>query len=291
MVRKNKDLIKKIKEFYFCKKSLFDAVCVQIETLAIFYLFLFKIINIFNGILFEVKLIYSKDQNYMKIIFFVFTSLSLFAQSKVDSTKSFNLNPNYQLQIGLQSISKIKQADIVMLGNSITHGCNWNEVLGRNNVVERGIPSDNTEGMLNRLNSIIKLNPKLVFILAGVNDIYSGLSAEIVFTNYVKIISELRKKKIVPVVQSCIYAGEYWGKDWNLTREFNLQKNNEIEKLNFMLKDYCAKNNLEFIDLNSKLSANKFLLPEATYDYLHLNYRGYKIWSAEIEKILIKYGL
>jgi len=227
----------------------------------------------------------------MKIILLLFITVALFAQSNIDSTKSFNRNPNYQLQLGLQSISKIKQADIVMFGNSITHGGNWNEILGRKNVVERGIPSDNTEGMLNRLNSIIKLNPKIVFILAGVNDIYSGFSAEYVFSNYMKILSNLQKKKIVPIIQSCIYAGENWGKDWNLSREFNLQKNNEIEKLNFMLKDYCLKNNLDFIDLNAKLSANKFLMPDMTYDNLHLNYKGYKAWASEIEKILIKYGL
>lgn len=227
----------------------------------------------------------------MKIFLLLFTSFSIFAQSYIDSTKIYNRNPNYQLQIGLQNISKVKQADIVMFGNSITHGGNWNEILGRANVVERGIPSDNTEGMLNRLNLIIKLNPKIVFILAGVNDIYSGLTAEKVFDNYIKIISELKKKKIVPVIQSCIFAGENWGKEWNLTREFNLMKNNEIEKLNFMLKDFSTKNNIDFIDLNAKLSARKFLLPEVTYDNLHLNYRGYKIWAGEIEKILIKYGL
>lgn len=226
-------------------------------------------------------------------IFFVFflTAAGILAQSSKDSLKSFNRNPNYELQLGMQSISKIRKADIVMFGNSITHGGNWNELLGRSNVVERGIPSDNTEGMLNRINSIIKLSPKICFILAGVNDIYSGLPVEYIFSNYIKILEELRKKKIIPVIQSCIYAGKDWGKNWNLSPEFNYSKNLEIEKLNNLLKDYAAKNNIDFIDLNSKLSNNKFLLPEMTYDNLHLNHKGYKLWVSEVEKILIKYGL
>jgi len=33
-----------------------------------------------------------------------------------------------------------------MLGNSITHGAAWNELLGRSNVVERGISSDVLRG-------------------------------------------------------------------------------------------------------------------------------------------------
>ncbi|GAB4131175.1 MAG: hypothetical protein Fur0015_04990 [Ignavibacteriales bacterium] len=228
----------------------------------------------------------------MKIFFAVLLIVSeLFSQSVKDSSKSFNRNPNYELELGLQSISKIRQADIVMFGNSITHGGNWNELLGRKNVVERGIPSDNTEGMLNRINSIIKLNPKICFILAGVNDLYSGFSVEYTFSNYVQILNELKKKKIIPVIQSCIYAGKDWGKDWNLTPEFNQNKNLEIERLNFLLKDYAVKNNIDFIDLNSKLSKDKFLLPEVTYDNLHLNFKGYKLWVSEVEKILIKYGL
>jgi lysophospholipase L1-like esterase len=249
--------------------------------------------HIFYGTLFVIKANYTKkDQNQMKIILaFILMATEFLAQSAKDSTKSFNRNPNYELQLGMQSISKIRQADIVMFGNSITHGGNWNELLGRKNVVERGIPSDNTEGMLNRINTIIKLNPKICFILAGVNDIYSGFTADYVYSNYIKIIETLKSKKIMPVIQSCIYSGKNWGSDWNLTPEFNRTKNQEIEKLNTLLKDYAMKNNIDFIDLNLRLSDSGFLKPEMTYDNLHLNYKGYKLWVNEVEKILIKYGL
>ncbi|PJA96081.1 MAG: hypothetical protein CO129_08390, partial [Ignavibacteriales bacterium CG_4_9_14_3_um_filter_34_10] len=136
--------------------------------------------HIFYGTLFVINDNYiKKDQNQMKILIaFLLITVEFLAQSTKDSTKSFNRNPNYELQLGMQSISKIRQADIIMFGNSITHGGNWNELLGRKNVVERGIPSDNTEGMLNRINTIIKLNPKICFILAGVNDIYSGITVD-----------------------------------------------------------------------------------------------------------------
>jgi len=249
--------------------------------------------HIFYGTLFVINDNYiKKDQNQMKILIaFLLITAEFLAQSTKDSTKSFNRNPNYELQLGMQSISKIRQADIIMFGNSITHGGNWNELLGRKNVVERGIPSDNTEGMLNRINTIIKLNPKICFILAGVNDIYSGITVDNVFINYVKIIESLKKQKIVPVVQSCFYSGKNWGSNWNLTPEFNRNKNLEIEKLNNLLKDYAAKSNIDFIDINSKLSSEGFLIPELSQDDLHLNYKGYKIWVKEVEKILIKYGL
>ena len=49
------------------------------------------------------------------------------------------------------ALSKITSADVVFLGNSITAGGNWSELLGRDRIVNRGIGGDNTVGMLQRL--------------------------------------------------------------------------------------------------------------------------------------------
>lgn len=43
---------------------------------------------------------------------------------------------------------------IVFIGDSITDGGEWNELLGRNDVVNRGIIGDTTNGVLNRLGSL-----------------------------------------------------------------------------------------------------------------------------------------
>ena len=52
---------------------------------------------------------------------------------------------------------------IVMLGNSITNGCEWAELLGNSNVVNRGISGDTVEGIQARLGSIIKAAPAKFF--------------------------------------------------------------------------------------------------------------------------------
>ena len=41
--------------------------------------------------------------------------------------------------------------DIVMLGNSLTHGCEWHELLGMPNVLNRGIIGDDVPGIYERL--------------------------------------------------------------------------------------------------------------------------------------------
>lgn len=198
-------------------------------------------------------------------------------------TLVFKKNPNYDLQIGFYDIYKVEQADIVMLGNSITHGVNWNELLNRKSISEQGITSDILEGYLNRLNYVIKLKPKVCFVMGGINDIYSGYSAEQVFDNYKKVITTLKNNNIIPVIQSTLYVSPKW--------HSSEIKNPEVMKLNILLRGLATEQKLDFIDLNRKLAVNRTLLNDYTIDGVHLNAKAYKIWGIEVEKILNKYHL
>lgn len=201
-------------------------------------------------------------------------------------------NSNYLLQQSMFDIYKTRQADIVMLGNSLTHGAAWNELLGRSNVVERGIPSDVLYGYEARLNSIYKLSPKIVFIMGGLNDIYNWTPVKDIFAVYIRILSGLKSKNIIPVIQSTTYAAKAYAKDYGGTPEGNFGRNREVDKLNDLLSAYAKKNNIDYIDINY-LTAGKdgFLRPELAYDGIHFNAVGFRIWAREVEKILAKYKL
>lgn len=215
----------------------------------------------------------------------------LYSQQKNDTAR-YKANPNYTLQTAMFDIYKTKQADIVMLGNSLTAGTNWSELLGRTNVVARAIPGDILPGFIARLDYVIKLKPKIVFIMGGLNDIYNWTPVEEIFNNYVKIVSTLKSRGIIPVIQSTTYAAKDYAKDWGGTPEVNGSRNREIDKLNKLLLEYARKNNLDFIDITSKLAtSDKFLRPELTWDGIHLNAEGYKLWAEEVEKVLSKYKL
>jgi lysophospholipase L1-like esterase len=222
----------------------------------------------------------------LKKIFVLVTIIyvsSVYAVTAPGDTALYKKNPNYELQTELYKIYATKQANIVMLGNSITHGVNWAELLGRTDVVDRGIPSDNTEGYLSRLDNIISLKPKVCFIMGGINDIYNWIPVEDIFKNYVKIISGLRAKKIQVVIQSTLYVASGYTSAAN--------RNAEVEKLNKMLSDYAVKNNIIFIDLNARLSYKNMLMDYLTYDGLHLKAPAYKMWSKEVEKALQKLAI
>lgn len=185
-----------------------------------------------------------------------------------------------------------------MLGNSLTHGVDWNQLLGRNDVIEMGIVSDIVSGFYARINYVTKLKPKVCFVLGGLNDLYQWVPVEDIFNDYVKVIETLERSGITPVIQSTLYAGKNWGEAWLAENnpdvsapEVNAERNTQVDRLNQKLKDYASKNNLIFVDLNSLMKRGRYLRNELTYDGVHLNAAGYKIWGREVKEVLRKLGI
>ncbi len=222
------------------------------------------------------------------LFFLIVTQYS--AQQNKDSL-GYKSNPAYSLQTAMYDIYQTRRADIVMLGNSLTHGAAWNELLGRSNVVERGIVGDHIQGFAARMNYVYKLKPQIVFIMGGLNDIYNWVPVEEIFSVYVKIIEGLLARKIIPVIQSTTYASKFYGKDFGLTAESNYGRNREVDKLNKLLSDYAKRNNIDWIDLIPHISTKDgYLRSELTIDGIHFKAAAYKIWAAEVEKILAKHN-
>lgn len=202
-------------------------------------------------------------------------SAELFAQT--DST-GYEGTPEHRLQRSLYSIYRTEKAEIVMLGNSRIHGVNWNELLGRDDIAERGIPGDVLRDFLGRMNDVYRLKPKLCFIMGGVNDIYTGYPPELILSNYKKVIKGLIDHNITPVIQSALYVARKWPQA--------SVRNPEIHILNNLLRSYAEKNNIPFIDLNLRMSTGEALRNELTFDGIHLNAQGYAIWRNEIEGVI-----
>lgn len=218
-------------------------------------------------------------QNLFNVIILIILLPPSFSQTKSPAEDKMYLNnPNYQSFMSLYDLYKIDNCKIVMLGNSITHGVNWGEILRRSDVAGRGIPGDILQGFIARADKIMQMKPKFCFIMGGVNDIYSWIPVETVFNQYKELIFLLKSSKITPVIQSTLFtASTYPNSD---------TRNKEIAKLNDLLKDFAIKNKLDFIDLNTELSKDGNLIPEYTIDGVHLNWKAYKIWSEKLMEYL-----
>ena len=65
----------------------------------------------------------------------------------------------------------LKDSAIIFLGNSITAGGEWSELLNNPNIINRGIPGDHCDGMRERLDEVLRHRPSKIFLMAGINDL------------------------------------------------------------------------------------------------------------------------
>ncbi len=170
---------------------------------------------------------------------------------------------------------------IVMYGNSITFQGKWEEVLGRNDVANRGIPGYTTGQLIWTIKNGLHDHPgsKIWFLEGGINDISLGVPVERIFENYKIAVDSLQRNHIIPVVQSTILKN-------------NAKADNKlVTQLNKKVKQYCLKNKIEYIDLNVFLSRDGELIKELTTDGCHLQPQAYQPWGEAIKKVLLKYGI
>lgn len=189
----------------------------------------------------------------------------------------------YKNMTAMFSQSLRTSADIVFLGNSITAGADWSDLLGRDRIANRGIPGDNTLGMLHRLGSVTSLHPKLCFMMAGINDLYADATVETIMKNYTAIIDSLRAAKITVIIQSTLHVNPKWKR----TEE----KNPLVAQLNDRLREYAQRSGLLFVDVNAVLSANGVLKEEYTSDGVHLTPAAYARWREILVPVMKQFGL
>lgn len=197
------------------------------------------------------------------------------AAPKWDST--FRPN-NYDLKAGLFKSFPNSKKDVIFLGNSITAGVDWNELLGMKNARNRGISGDITFGVLQRLDEVIEGKPAKVFLLIGINDISRNIPDSLIVENYRKIITRIREgspktkiylQTLMPVNNTFTQFKNHYNKD------------EHIAFVNQSLKQLAQAHQVQLIDLNALFQDKEGKLrKEFTEDGLHLNAAGYAHWAS-----------
>ena len=137
-----------------------------------------------------------KSSKYLKITLAVFFGFTCYILSA--------------LMVYKESFAMTEKIKIVMIGDSITYGGNWNELFPTITIENRGISGNKTEDILKRMEPILALKPHKAFVMAGINDIYGGLSINIIFKNYINIINLLQNKNIIVYIQSTLECSRYY---------------------------------------------------------------------------------
>lgn len=165
------------------------------------------------------------------------------------------------------------EANVVMVGDSLTERGEWSDIFPKVRLANRGIGGDRTDDILHRMKPILSVKAKTAFIMAGINDVYNGQDVDNAFHNYVEIVNALKNNNATVYIQSTIEC----------SRSVCGKKLDKVRLLNEKLKAYAAQQRITYIDLNDVLtSKDQGLLPKYTPDGVHLLGSGYYQWSQKI---------
>ena len=104
---------------------------------------------------------------------------------------NYHDNPQYDAYTSLFETYTLGNADIVFTGDSLISRCDFSEFFPEYTVANRGIGSDTTEGLMNRLDSITELSPNAIVIMIGINDVGSGIESSESIANVRNIVNTL----------------------------------------------------------------------------------------------------
>ena len=207
-------------------------------------------------------------------LFFLLAILAVAQSPKWDSTHRPN---NYAIKVDQFRSYPDRNTDIIFLGNSITAGTDWNELLNLTTARNRGISGDITFGVLERLDEVISGKPAKIFVLIGINDIARNIPDSVILENYRRIIHRIK----VASPSTKIYFQTLMPVNNEFTPSKNhYNKDEHIQAVNEGLKKIGVAEKITVIDLHPHfLNADKKLEKTLTMDGLHLNAEGYKKWA------------
>ena len=189
---------------------------------------------------------------------------------------------SYGLKVDLFKSYPNSKRDIIFLGNSITAGVDWAELLSIKNIRKRGISGDITFGLLERLEEVIEGKPAKVFVLIGINDIARNIPDSLIIQNYKKIIHAIHSRS--PKTRIYFHTVLPVNNEFKPTKnQFN--KDEHILYINEALKKMAQNERITIIDIYPHfLDANGKLNKNYTEDGLHLNAEGYKVWAGILKQ-------
>lgn len=218
--------------------------------------------------------------NLIGILAAGFLSLKLGYFQEDKKAIEYDMNPFYVERVSHFNAVDIPKNSIVFIGDSLTQRGLWNEFFPNKKIVNRGINSDTTEGVINRINPIIQSKPSQVFIMIGVNDLFYKKNIKQIESNYQELLSEFKQKS----PETKVYIQSLLPVNDQLFGES--VRNKDINNLNKSLKELSSEYGYEYIDVNSRLKVGGQLPKDITLGGVHLTGEGYLIWKEALEKYL-----
>ena len=176
----------------------------------------------------------------------------------------------------------VHKKDIIMLGNSLTDGAEWNELLRNPHVKNRGIIGDIIQGLYERMEPILQGKPRKIFILSGVNDVSHGVDGDSIGRVMEKLIILIKERS--PRTEIYVQSMLPFNTDvqmWKLLKD----REQVVIDGNRAMEEACKRQGVTWINLYPLfVDKNGKLREDLTNDGLHLLGPGYLIWRDAIQQ-------
>jgi lysophospholipase L1-like esterase len=176
---------------------------------------------------------------------------------------------------------------VVFLGDSITDfwGRRYGKFFPGKPYLNRGISGQVTPQLLLRFRQdVIALDPRVVVILGGTNDIGGSLGpidSEATRNNIMSMVDLARAHHIAVVLSSLTPVCDYIGPQ---TEKRPMEK---LKAMNDWLRQYASQNGIVYLDYwTAMLDEHGMLRKELTWDGLHPNDAGYELMGPLAEKAI-----
>lgn len=194
------------------------------------------------------------------------------AQEMIDTT---GLSKNYYHKKSVYEVLPHHQGKIIFLGNSITEQGRWRELFENNNIINRGIGGDRTDGILYRLNEITDSKPSKVFLLIGTNDLSYGRSIEYIIRKTQQIVKSIKAESPNTKIYLQSVLPTYDRKERPIDK---------IKAINEGYQKIALEEEITYIDLFTYfIDYLGNMDMKYSLDGLHLNGIGYLKWKEIIE--------
>lgn len=181
------------------------------------------------------------------------------------------------------------QAPIVFLGDSQTELCEWSELLNTP-VLNRGISSDTTVDILDRLDAVVALRPKEIYLMIGSNDALQRATVGDTAGRYQQILQRIHQAspttriylQSLPPVRS---TGSYVQ---SLGARRGQELNEWIREMNQIISGFADNKSIFYINIHDDLLEKNELGSRYTVDGVHLSGAGYHVWKQRVLPFLAR---
>jgi lysophospholipase L1-like esterase len=226
-------------------------------------------------------MVYMKKHCVLYLLFFLFLGMS----EKSTAQDWANL-AKYENENNLLSPKQAGEKRIVLMGDSITEF--WlpihPEFFAGKSYIDRGISGQTTPQMLIRFRpDVINLQPDVVVILAGVNDIAGNTgptTTEKIFGNISSMVELAKANAIKVILCAVLPANDFYWRPNDKAAETIIQ-------LNQLIQSYAKQQQIPYVDYHTAMADAKNGLPKMySEDGVHPNLKGYQTMSTLLEKAI-----